>query len=64
MIIGICFGVRVLVMIRLMFVHYTLSSVWVAEWPLDWPFVLITLYFVYLYFLIIIVLVLRARCGF
>ena len=31
--IGICFGVRVLVMIRLMFVHYTLSSVWVAEWP-------------------------------
>ena len=32
-IIGICFGVRVLVMIRLMFVHYTLSSVWGAEWP-------------------------------
>ena len=32
-IIGICFGVRVLVMIPLMFVHYTLSSVWVAEWP-------------------------------
>ena len=32
-IIGICFGVRVLVMIRLMFVHYTLSSVWVAAWP-------------------------------
>ena len=31
--IGICFGVRVLVMIPLMFVHYTLSSVWVAEWP-------------------------------
>ena len=32
-IIGICFGVRVLVMIRLMFVHYTLSSVWVAVMP-------------------------------
>ena len=32
-IIGICFGVRVFVMIRLMFVHYTLSSVWGAEWP-------------------------------
>ena len=28
-IIGICFGVRVLLMIPLMFVHYTLSSVWV-----------------------------------
>ena len=33
-VIGICCGVRVLVKIRLMFVHYTLSSVWVAEWPL------------------------------
>ena len=31
-IIGICFGVRVLVMISLMFVNYTLSSVWVTEW--------------------------------
>ena len=30
---GICFGVRGLVIIRLMFVHYTLSSVWTAEWP-------------------------------
>ena len=28
-----CFGVRVLVMFHLMFVHYTFSSVWVAEWP-------------------------------
>ena len=31
-----CFGVRVSVMfhfIMFMFVHYTLSSVWVAEWP-------------------------------
>ena len=27
-----CFGVRVLVMFHLMFVHYTFSSVWVAEW--------------------------------
>ena len=31
-----CFGVRVSVVFHLMFVHYTLSSVWVAEWP---PFV-------------------------
>ena len=28
-----CFGVRVSVMFYLMFVHYTFSSVWVAEWP-------------------------------
>ena len=28
-----CFGVRVLVMFGFMFVHYTFSSVWVAEWP-------------------------------
>ena len=28
-----CFGVRVSVMFHFMFVHYTLSSVWVAEWP-------------------------------
>ena len=31
-----CFGVRVLVMFQLMFVHYTFSSVLVAEWS---PFV-------------------------
>ena len=29
-----CFGVRVSVMFHFMFVHYTFSSVWVAEWPL------------------------------
>ena len=29
----ICFGVRVSVMFHFMFVHYTFSSVWVAEWP-------------------------------
>ena len=28
-----CFGVSVLVMFHFMFVHYTFSSVWVAEWP-------------------------------
>ena len=28
-----CFGIRVSVMFHLMFVHYTFSSVWVAEWP-------------------------------
>ena len=28
-----CFGVRVSVLFHPMFVHYTISSVWVAEWP-------------------------------
>ena len=28
-----CFGVRVSVMFHFMFVHYTFSSVKVAEWP-------------------------------
>ena len=28
-----CFGVRVSVMFLFMFVHYTFSSVWIAEWP-------------------------------
>ena len=28
-----CFGVRVSLMFHFMFVHYTFSSVWVAEWP-------------------------------
>ena len=28
-----CFSVRVSVMFQFMFVHYTFSSVWVAEWP-------------------------------
>ena len=49
-----CFGVRVSVMFHFMFVHYTFSSVWVAEWS---PFggkaalsvsILFSLYFVYL----------------
>ena len=49
----ICFGVRVSVMFHFMFVHYTFSSVLVAEWP---PFCeiaarsvsnLFSLYFVY-----------------
>ena len=31
-----CFGVRVSVMFHFMFVHYTFSSVWVAEWPPFW----------------------------
>ena len=31
-----CFGVRVSVMFHFMFVNYTFSSVWVAEWPLFW----------------------------
>ena len=29
----ICFGVRVSVMFHFVFVHYTFSSAWVAEWP-------------------------------
>ena len=29
----ICYGVRVSVMFHFMFVHYTFSSVWAAEWP-------------------------------
>ena len=29
----IYFGIRVSVMFHFMFVHYTFSSVWVAEWP-------------------------------
>ena len=49
-----CFGVIVSVMFHFMCVHYTFSSVWVAEWP---PFgeiaarsvsILFSLYFVYL----------------
>ena len=28
-----CFGVKVSVMFHFLFVHYTFSSVWVAEWP-------------------------------
>ena len=69
-IIGFCFGVRGLVMIRLMCVHFTLSSVWAAEWP---PFekylhtrlaICSHCILVYLYFLLLIILVLRARCGF
>ena len=28
-----CFGVRVSVMCHLIFVHYTFSSIWIAEWP-------------------------------
>ena len=28
-----CFGVRVSVMFPFIFVHYTFSSVWFAEWP-------------------------------
>ena len=44
-----CFGVRVSVMFHFMFVHYTFSSVWVAEWP---PFGDVSLYVcsLYMYF--------------
>ena len=49
-----CFGVRVSVMFYFTFVHYTISSVWVAEWPTFWEIAarsvsnLFSLYFVYL----------------
>ena len=48
------FGVRVSVMFHFMFVHYTFSSVWVAERPFFWEIAarsvnnLFSLYFVYL----------------
>ena len=48
-----CFVVRVSVMFHLMFVHYTISSVWVADsCPLGWPFVLIVvcLFVIFIYF--------------
>ena len=52
-----CFGVRVSVVFHLMFVHYTFSSVWVAEWPpfgnscpLGWPCVLFCLFVIFIYF--------------
>ena len=55
-----CFGVRGLLMVHFMFVHYTFSSVWVAEWPplgnscqLGKKFVLIVicLFVIFIYFL-------------
>ena len=52
-IIGICFSVRVLVMIRLMFVNFTLvlfgflsGHLLRNSSPLDWPFVLIVFWFI------------------
>ena len=48
------FGVRVSVMFHFMFVHYTFSSVWVAEWLPFWEIAarsvsnLFSLYLVYL----------------
>ena len=62
-----CFGVSVSVMFNLIFVNYTFSSVWVAEFlgnscPLGWPYVLIvflSICDIYLF----PVLVLRAGFG-
>ena len=54
-----CFGVRVSVMFRFIFVNYTFGSVWVAGWPpfgggcpLGWRFVLIVfgLFVIFIYF--------------
>ena len=65
-----CFGVRVSVMFRLMFVHYTFSSVCVAEWPPfgKWlPVWLVkcsdSLFSICIFYLFLI-LVLRAGFGF
>ena len=66
-----CFGVRVSVMFHFMFVHYTFSSVWVAEWPSFFEIAarsvgnLFSLYFVYFcYIYLFPVLVLRAGFAF
>ena len=53
-----CFGVRVSVMLHFMVVHYTFSSVWVAELPpfekqLPARYNIFSLYFVYLQHLFI-----------
>ena len=50
-----CFGVRVSVMFHFMLVHYTFSSVLVAEWEIAARSVsnLFSLYFVYLKYLFI-----------
>ena len=53
MVSGACFGVRVSVMFHVMFVNYTFSSVWVAEWYLLGNSLrsvghMFSLYFVYL----------------
>ena len=54
-----CFGVRVSVMFHFMFVHYTFSSVWVAEWPLlgnscplgkQFVLILFCLFVIFIYF--------------
>ena len=54
-----CFGVRVSVMFHFMYIYYTFSSVWVAEWPpfgnsclLGEQFVLIVfcLFVIFIYF--------------
>ena len=59
-----CFGVRVSVVFRVVFVHCTFGSVWVAGWPpfflggggggcpLGWQFVLIVfcLFVIFVYF--------------
>ena len=65
-----CFGVRVSVMVHFLFVHYTFSSVLVAEWPPFWEIAacsvsnLFSLYFVYLKYLFISRFVLRAGFAF
>ena len=66
-----CFGVKVSVMFHLIFVHYTFSSVWVAEWPpfseiaapLWWPYDLIV-FFSICNFCSFPILVLRAGFSF
>ena len=54
-----CFDVRFSVMFRLMFIHYTFSSVWVCRVATFWEIAarsvsnLFSLYFVYVYYLLI-----------
>ena len=64
------FGVRVSVMFHLMFVYYTFSSVWVAEWLTFWEIAahsvshLFSLYLVCLWFWLFPILVLRVGLAF
>ena len=65
-----CLGVRVSVMFHHMFVHYTISSVSVAEWPLFLEIAacsighMFLLSFIYLLYSFISYLVLKAGFGF
>ena len=64
-----CLGVRVSVMLHLMFVYYTFSLVWLAEWSTFWERAThlvghaFSLNFIYLCIKLFLNLVLRAEFG-